>query len=259
MKSDWDPSLYRQFENERTRPAHELLTRITLERPNHITDLGCGPGNSTALLAQKWPAAKVVGLDNSPAMLEQAVQRLPQCAFELANISTWRARQPQDLIYANASLQWLTQHEQLMPHLLAQLAPGGVLAIQMPDNLQEPSHRAMRDVAGLPQFSDKISDATSVRAELLSTEGYYDLLTTNEATADIWRTTYYHVMPSVDAIIDWLRATGLRPFLAPLSAQEQAQFLSLYRRELTQHYPLRANGTVLLAFPRLFLVATRGG
>lgn len=257
MKNDWNPALYRQFEIERTRPARELLSQINFSDAQRITDLGCGPGNSTELLVENWPAAHITAVDNSPAMLEAASARLPQCHFQLADIARWQAEQPQDLIYANASLQWLGHHEQLIPHLLDQLAERGVLAVQMPDNLDEPSHRSMREVAALPQWQSKIRDAITERKRLPHVEAYYDLLAAAGFSTNIWRTTYYHVMPSAAAIIDWLKATGLRPFLAPLSASEQQQFLSRYLDNIVELYPPRADGTVLLAFPRLFLVASR--
>ena len=144
---DWDPELYRQFETERTRPASDLLARISTAQPQHISDLGCGPGNSTQLLHQRFPLAQLVGIDNSVAMLASAQQRLPECAFLEADIRQWQPSEPQDLIYANASLQWLTDHQQLFPSLLSKLATHGILAVQMPDNQDEPSHRAMREVA----------------------------------------------------------------------------------------------------------------
>jgi len=254
---DWNPDLYRQFEAERTRPAQELLNRIPLLSPAYVTDLGCGPGNSTELLHQNWPEAQVTGLDSSQAMLDQAQRRLPDCKFTLADIRHWQATPPQDVIYANASLQWLTDHPVLLPHLVTQLAPGGVLAIQMPDNLDEPSHRLMRHVAERPAWQAKTDPQTAARKRLLSTDDYYDLLTTAGCRVDLWRTTYYHVMPSPQAIIDWLLATGLRPYLAALDDAEQALWLADYHAEIARAYPPRQDGNLLLAFPRLFLVAQK--
>ncbi|MEN5018740.1 trans-aconitate 2-methyltransferase [Erwinia sp. Eh17-17] len=254
---DWNPDLYRQFEAERTRPAQELLNRITLPSPSYVTDLGCGPGNSTELLHRRWPEARVTGLDSSQAMLDQAQQRLPDCAFALADIRHWQAAEPQQVIYANASLQWLTDHPLLLPHLVSQLAHGGVLAVQMPDNLDEPGHRLMRSVAERPAWRDKIDPLASARKHLLSTGQYYDLLTAAGCRVDLWRTTYYHVMPSPQAIVDWLRATGLRPYLAALNEEEQAQWLAEYQAEIAIAYPPRQDGNLLLAFPRLFMVAEK--
>lgn len=254
---DWNPDLYRQFEAERTRPATELLSRIPLRQVSRATDLGCGPGNSTELLCQAWPDAHITGLDSSQAMLEQALKRLPDCQFLQADIRLWQAEVPQDVIYANASLQWLTDHQQVLPHLVEQLSAGGVLAIQMPDNLDQPTHSLMRKVAEHPQWATKIGPGAAERKKLLSTEAYYDLLSRVGCKVDIWRTTYFHVMPSHQAIVDWLKATGLRPFLAPLDEPEQEEYLSRYLLELTRAYAVRGDGNVLMPFPRLFIVAQK--
>lgn len=255
--SDWNPDLYRQFEAERTRPARELVARIPAIEVRTATDLGCGPGNSTELLWHSWPQAKITGLDSSLSMLEQAQKRLPECHFLPADIRTWQANSPQDIIYANASLQWLDHHQQLFPRLAAQLTPYGVLAIQMPDNLDEPSHQLMREVAARPEWQQKISSDAADRKKLLSTDQYYDLLSQAGCNVDIWRTTYYHLMPDAAAIIDWLKATGLRPFLASLNESEQLAYLQAYLAEIRQAYLPRSDGQVLLAFPRLFMVAQK--
>ena len=252
---DWDPELYRQFEAERTRPASDLLARISPAQPQHISDLGCGPGNSTQLLHQRFPLAQLVGIDNSVAMLASAQQRLPECAFLEADIRQWQPSEPQDLIYANASLQWLTDHQQLFPSLLSKLATHGILAVQMPDNQDEPSHRAMREVAENGPWQQTLLEAGAIRAKVLSANQYYDLLAPNAERVDIWRTTYYHPMPSAQAIVDWLRATGLRPFLEPLSEAMRLDFLQDYLAIIDVAYPQQADGRRLLAFPRLFIVA----
>ncbi|CNB42008.1 trans-aconitate 2-methyltransferase [Yersinia intermedia] len=252
---DWDPELYRQFEAERTRPASDLLARISTAQPQHISDLGCGPGNSTQLLHQRFPLAQLVGIDNSVAMLASAQQRLPECAFLEADIRQWQPSEPQDLIYANASLQWLTDHQQLFPSLLSKLATHGILAVQMPDNQDEPSHRAMREVAENGPWQQTLLEAGAIRAKVLSANQYYDLLAPKAERVDIWRTTYYHPMPSAQAIVDWLRATGLRPFLEPLSEAMRLDFLQDYLAIIDVAYPQQADGRRLLAFPRLFIVA----
>ncbi len=254
---DWNPDLYRQFEAERTRPAKELLSRIPRREVNSATDLGCGPGNSTELLREAWPTARITGLDSSQAMLEQALKRLPDCQFVQADIRSWQAEKPQEVIYANASLQWLTDHQQLLPHLVDQLTKRGVMAVQMPDNLDQPTHSLMRKVAELPAFRDKIGPGAADRKRLLTTEAYYDLLCQTGCSVDIWRTTYYHVMPSHQAMIDWLKSTGLRPFLAPLKEEEQQAFLAYYLQELISAYSIRQDGNVLMPFPRLFMVAQK--
>ena len=255
--ADWNASLYLRFADERTRPARELLARVHLERVGRAVDLGCGPGNSTELIAERWPEAALAGIDTSDDMLATARKRLPDARFEKADVSTWRAEAPVDLLFANAVLQWLPDHERLLPALVAQLAPGGVLAIQMPDNLDEASHVLMRETAAEPDFVGKLGPVAAGRDRLPATDTYYDCLVRAGAAVDIWRTTYHHVLADAAAIVDWVRATGLRPFLDPLASQEQAAFLASYQAKIAKAYPPRADGKVLLAFPRLFVVAAR--
>ena len=255
---DWNPALYRRYEDERTRPAQELLARVPLSGAAHVVDLGCGPGNSTELLANRFPTAKVVGTDNSEAMLASARERLPQARFELSDIATWAPQdQAPDLIYANAALQWVPDHEQLIPRLFAALAPGGVLAIQMPDNREEPTHRLMRAVAAEAPWAEPIGNADRLRTLLLPLGGYYDLLAPGAAKVDVWHTIYQHPMANAAAIVEWVRGTGLKPFVDRLPADLQASYLAEYERRVDQAYPVRTDGKRLLAFPRMFIVAQK--
>jgi trans-aconitate 2-methyltransferase len=254
---DWNPALYRRYEDERTRPAQELLARVPLAEAARVFDLGCGPGNSTELLVHRFPKAQVVGTDNSEAMLASARERLPQARFELSDIAAWRPESSPDLIYANAALQWVPEHETLIPRLFAALAPGGVLAIQMPDNRQEPTHRLMREVAGEAPWAHAIGNADKLRTDLLGIEGYYDLLAANAEKVDVWRTAYQHPMASAASIVEWVRGTGLKPFVDRLTPELQASYLAEYERRIATAYPPRADGRLLLAFPRMFIVAQR--
>lgn len=254
---DWNPALYRRYEDERTRPAAELLARVPLQRAARVVDLGCGPGNSTELLIERFADAQVLGVDNSEAMLASARQRLPQARFASADIATWVPETPPDLIYANAALQWVPDHEQLIPRLFALLAPGGVLAVQMPDNRQEPTHRLMREVAAEPTWARFVGDADRRRTELLPAAGYYDLLAPGAARVEVWHTVYQHPLASAAAIVEWVRSTGLKPFVDPLPAALQQDYLAEYERRVDAAYPVRADGRRLLAFPRLFIVAQR--
>jgi trans-aconitate 2-methyltransferase len=255
--SDWNPDLYRRYEDERTRPARELLARVPLQRASRVVDLGCGPGNSTELLVARFPGAEVVGTDNSPAMLQSARERLPAVRFELSDIGTWQPAQPQDLIYANAALQWVPDHRTLFPRLFSFLAPGGVLAVQMPDNHEEPTHRAMRDVAALPAYADAIGDPAQLRPAMLKLPDYYDLLAREADEVDVFHTIYQHRMDSPAAIVEWVSGTGLKPFVAKLDATQREGYLAEYQRRIARDYPVRADGKLLLAFPRLFIIARR--
>lgn len=249
--ADWNPSLYLQYASERTRPAAELLSRVALENARTVVDLGCGPGNSTTLLHQRWPSARIIGVDSSPNMLNEARKALPNCHFVEANISKFRPEQSFDLLYANASLQWVPDHYELFPQLVSLLNYNGVLAVQMPDNWQEPTHVLMREVAYEQGYPDR------GRTPLPGVHAYYDILTEAGCDVDIWRTTYYHIMESHQSIIDWVSSTGLRPWLQELSESEQRNYLARYHELLQEQYPLQENGKILLAFPRLFIVARR--
>lgn len=252
--SDWSPSLYTRFEAERTRPARDLLAQVP-DVGGAIVDMGCGPGNSTELLATRWPAAEIIGLDSSAAMLAEARKRLPSLTFEAADANTWVPDPGVGLVFANAIYQWVPDHLRVLPRILAAMAPGGVLAVQMPDNVAEPSHQLMRDVAASGSWAQRL--AAAARPPLPSPREYYDALRGQASQVDIWHTIYNHILDGVDAVVDWVRSTGLRPFLDPLGQGEQAQFLADYRARIAQAYPLTADGKVLLRFPRLFIVAVR--
>lgn len=255
--ADWNPALYLRFAQERTRPASDLLARVEHTGPTRVVDLGCGPGNSTELLVQRFPQAHVLGVDNSAAMLTQARERLPDLAFDQADIADWAPSQAPDLIYANAALQWVGGHAQLIPRLFTTLAPGGVLAVQMPDNFNEPSHRLMREVAALPQFAPHIDAKVAAGRAILGIHDYYDLLAPLARQVDVWHTIYQHPMADAHAIVQWLRSTGLKSFVDPLPEALQSAFLEEYERRVALAYSTRADGLRLLAFPRLFIVAKR--
>jgi trans-aconitate 2-methyltransferase len=254
---DWSARQYLQFENERTRPANDLLARIPDIKIERIVDLGCGPGNSTELLARRFPRAEILGLDSSDDMLTEARVRLRRVTFENADIADWRSAAPLDLIFANAVLQWLPNHIALMARFIAMLAPGGYLAVQIPDNLDQPSHVLMRKVAALAAFRDKLAGASAARESIGAFDDYYAALAPHCASLDIWRTTYVHALSGPDAIVEWVKGTGLRPFLAPLAPRERQHYLDRYRDEIAAAYRPLADGRALLPFPRLFIVASR--
>ena len=251
----WSAAQYVKFEAERNRPIFDLLERIPDTEIRTAIDIGCGPGNSTELLKARVPAARVMGIDSSNDMIAAACKRLPDIDFQVADIASWQVEQPVDLILANAVLQWLPDHEALFPRLIGMLNPGGVLAVQMPDNLDEPSHRLMREAAADGPWAGKLSGAAGSRAVRRPAEWYYGLLK-DLALVDLWRTTYYHRLEGgADAIVEWFKGSGLRPFLEPLDADQRATYLDRYREKIARAYTVFADNTVLLPFPRLFIVA----
>jgi trans-aconitate 2-methyltransferase len=257
--TDWNAAQYLKFEDERTRPSADLLARVPLQRIRSGVDLGCGPGNSTELLIQRYGAAGIVGMDSSAGMLEKARARLPGTGFIQADIAGWTPPGRFDLVFANAVLQWLPDHERLLPGLVRLLEPGGCLAVQMPDNLDEPSHVAMREVAARGAWATALRRAGEAKAEIGSIEDYYRWLRQAGCTVDIWRTTYVHALKGAGEIVEWFKSTGLKPYIDPLEPSQRAEFLALYDNEMRRSYPAQADGTVLLRFPRLFIVAQRTG
>ena len=254
---DWSAAQYLKFEDERTRPARDLLAQVPVADPKRVVDIGCGPGNSTELLAERWPEAQVSGFDSSPDMIEKARARLPGVSFSLGNAETWVPAEPVGVIFANAVFQWLPQHPAVFQRLMGCLAPGGALAVQMPDNLGESSHRLMRETAAGMPFAAKMAGAA--RKPLPPVAFYYDLLSPLCEKLDIWHTFYHHPLENAGAIVEWLKSTGLKPFLDPLDEAERGLFLENYTAKIAEAYPATATGKVLLRFPRLFIVARARG
>lgn len=255
----WSARQYVAFEDERTRPARDLLAAIPGTDVRSAIDIGCGPGNSTELLVERFPNATVRGLDSSTDMIDAARKRLPQVQFDTSDIDTWSESGPFDVIFANAVLQWLPDHANLLPALVNKLAPGGSLAIQMPDNLDEPSHRLMREVAADGPWAGKLAGVARQRTEMESASNYYSMLAPQCFRVDVWRTTYHHPLAGgASAVVEWFKGSGLRPILELLDEAERAHYLKQYQTAIERAYPTLADGSVLLPFPRLFIVATRG-
>jgi trans-aconitate 2-methyltransferase len=254
---DWSARQYLKFEDERTRPPRDLLAQVPLQSARRVIDLGCGPGNSTELLIERYPDAEVVGLDSSPDMLRQARERLPRAVFMQADLKSWTPHEPTDLLFANAVFQWVPDHNAVLPRLLEALPKGGVLALQMPDNTDEPALALMREVASTGPWAVTLATANAARDDLASVGAFYDLLRPLCAHIDIWHIVYNHVMAGPEAIVEWFKGSALRPFLSALDGDMQAEYLAAYRAEIARAYPPRFGGRVLLRFPRLFVVATR--
>jgi trans-aconitate 2-methyltransferase len=255
----WDPEQYKRFEAERDRPTQDLLHRLPAGlEPREIWDLGCGAGQHAAQLKHGHPRAVVHGLDSSAAMIEQAKQQTADVDWRLGDLASWAPDRPADLILANASLQWLPDHQALLTRLSDALAPGGVIAVQMPLAWETLHHRTMRAVAGEGPWAARLKDRETIAA-LLSPEAYYDVLAQRCTDIDIWSTTYLHVLGGPNPVLEWMKGTALRPHLTALQDDPsmKAAYLSALGARLSQAFPMRADGVTLLPFPRLFLTARR--
>ena len=255
--TDWDARQYLRFEDDRTRPSRDLLAQVPLREPRRVVDLGCGPGNSTELLIERYPGAEVIGLDSSPDMLRQARERLPRGTFMQADLAIWSPEQRTDLLFANAVLHWVPEHPAVLQRLLRALPEGGVLAVQMPDNTDEPALALMREVGRKGPWAASLAAANAARDDLPTVGAYYDLLKPGCTRVDIWHTVYNHVMAGPQAIVEWFKGSALRPFLSALDPAMCDDFLAAYLEEIKQHYRARRDGRVLLPFPRVFIVAVR--
>lgn len=253
----WSASQYVKFEDERTRPARDLLAQVPLSRVADGIDLGCGPGNSTELLVDRFGAEAISGLDSDPDMLAAARRRLPDTRFIQADIADWHPEQPPDLVFANAVFQWLPDHMAIMERLAESLAPGGVLAVQMPDNVGEPSHILMEEAALSGPCRQAFDTGTPRRASLPSPADYYRRLSPKASRIDIWHTIYNHLLADAGALVEWVKGTGLRPYLDMVPERDRESFLADYRDRITRAYPAMPDGRILFRFPRLFIVIRR--
>lgn len=236
----------------------DLLAALPPIDAHLVVDLGCGPGNSTEVLAARYRHASVSGIDSSPDMIAAAQQRMPGVDFTIASVQSWVGNGAYDVILANAVLQWVPDHDKLLPRLVQRLSAGGALAVQMPDNLDGPAHRLMREVATAGPWAAKLAKASQARAPLAPADWYYQLLRPVTAKVDLWRTTYYHSLSGgAGAVVEWFKGSGLRPYLDPLDERERSEFLQIYTAAISQAYPPLADGSVLLPFPRLFFTALR--
>jgi trans-aconitate 2-methyltransferase len=254
----WNPERYLAFGDHRTRPAVDLLARIGLESPERLADLGCGLGNSTALLAARWPGAEITGIDSSSAMLAKARASGVRASWVLADIAEWAPAAPVDVLFSNAALQWLPEHETLFPRLLEQVVPGGVLAIQMPRNFGAPSHALLREVAAAGPWAERLQPL--MHPEPVGKPArYYDLLAAAAAGIDIWETESLQALGGDDPVLAWTQGTALRPVQATLDPDELRAFEAEYGSRLRAAYPKRSDGRTLFPFRRLFIVACRSG
>jgi trans-aconitate 2-methyltransferase len=252
--ADWNAQQYLKFEDERTRPARDLLAQIPLADARKVVDIGCGPGNSTELLVNRWPQAAVTGVDTSADMLRQARERLPAQTFIEANIAHWAPPAGTDVMFANAVFQWVPDHIKQLKRLAGGLPPGGVLAVQMPAMHAQPLRQIPYDLAQMPPWSEYLRGVTSAPA-ILSELEYWDLMRPRVAALDMWQTTYMHALSGEHAVMEWASGSSLRAFLDRLPEALKGPFGLAYSEAARPHYPRRADGSTLLPFQRLFMVA----
>ncbi|MBV9379459.1 MAG: trans-aconitate 2-methyltransferase [Streptosporangiaceae bacterium] len=255
----WDAVQYGRYGDERSRPFFELLARVGAEKPGYVADLGCGPGNLTVRLAERWPGAEVVGVDSSPQMIEAALSAQPSAgvSFALGDVRDWRPARPPDVLVSNAVLQWVPGHRDLVVRWAGQLAAGGWLAFQLPGNFGQPSQAILRELAAAPRWRPLLREA-ELNRQSDSPEGYAELLGRPGFEVDAWETTYVHVLHGADPVVEWVKGTALRPVLAVLDDERAAAFLADYGERVRAAYPPRPFGT-LFPFRRVFTVVHRIG
>lgn len=254
MVSTWDTNLYLRFTDQRLRPALDLLARVPLTEARDIYDLGCGTGNVTRLLHERWPQARVTGVDASPEMLQKA-KAIPDIQWQQADLAIWRAHSLADLVHSNAAFHWLDHHDVLFPYLFSQVSSGGFLAIQMPRQHLNPSHQLLFKMAREDRWNFL---AEAIRENPVHEPGfYYERLSSQAAMLDIWETEYLHVLEGQDPVLNWFAGSILRPVLDRLDSLNKVAFLSAYGERLREAYPARGDGKTLLPFLRLFIVAQK--
>lgn len=251
----WDPHAYLKFADHRLRPALDLLARIPIERPRTIYDLGCGPGNITRLLAERWPNATVTGIDSSAEMLFRANKEAPNISFVNADISEWSAPVPANLLFSNATMHWLDDHRRLLPRLISQLAPAGVLAVQMPCDRNAPCNLLIEETALDGPWHSQLSKVRPVFKSVETAEVYYQILAPLTRQVDIWESVYIHVLEGANPVLEWNKGTALRPYLDLLNESECEAFLEAYASQICLAYPKQSDGRTLLPYRRIFLIA----
>ena len=254
MTDQWDAATYARFSDHRSRPFVDLASRIGAASPAVVVDLGCGNGSTTATLRDRWPHARLIGVDSSPAMLAGAVERGIEAVQ--ADAARWQPDEPVDVVLSNAMFQWMPGHPELLPRMVSWLAPGGWFALQVPGNFEAPSHRLMRELTEAPRWADRLRGVLRHSDAVLDAAGYRRVLAGSGLDVDAWETTYLHELHGPDAVLEWVRGTGLRPVLAALG-EDAAEFETEYSALLRQAYPAEADGTVLFPFRRIFAVGHR--
>jgi len=259
QSSDWSATQYLKFGDERIRAVDDLLAQIPLQSPKRIIDLGCGPGNSTEALVKHYPQAHLTGMDSSPNMLEKAKVALPNVEFIQGDLSSYIPNEPADLLFSNAVFHWLRDAERfsVMTRLIQSQPSGGVFAFQVPDNFLEPAHVLMRETAAKGPWASTLKGLNSALDPMASPQRIYNELKPICASVNIWHSHYHHVLEDPEAIVEWVKGTGLRPFINPLSRELRDGYLKAYLERITRAYPRLDDGRVMLRYPRLFVVTVR--
>jgi trans-aconitate 2-methyltransferase len=253
----WDALHYLRYSDERTRAALDLVSRINLDAPINVADIGCGPGNSTCLLWQRWPKSQIIGIDNSPEMIAAAKKSYPDRKWVLSDAEHWKPSTSFDLIFSNAALHWLPRHEALIRHLFSCVTNGGALAFQIPSAIYPKVRSLIHDISRSPKWN-RFMDVPRSILTMESPAFYYGTLALDAVAIDIWETEYIHVMKSATAIVDWIASTGLRPFLDALATDgERKEFTDELNRRVAANYELQPDGKILFPFRRTFVIAYR--
>jgi trans-aconitate 2-methyltransferase len=259
LMSRWNPDAYLKFEQERTQPSRDLVARIGLSNPKAIVDIGCGPGNSTHVLRDAWPKAKVIGLDASKEMIDEAQATYPECEWILADAAVWQPLEKYDLVFSNATLQWIPNHAMLLQHLFGMIENDGAIAVQVPFNIESPILQAIASVAESAAWRDLMhgcSDQIFYRDET----HYYEIISKLSSRVDMWTTTYIHVMESHQSLIDWYSSTGLKIYLERIGDEEgKLKFKTAILEACKAKYQVQSNGKILFPFKRIFFVAYKDG
>lgn len=250
----WNPQQYARFAGQRLRPALDLIARIPLELPQTVADLGCGAGNVTRILRERWPHARIRGVDASPQMLAEARKEQADIDWECADLGCWSPAEKCDLVFSNAALHWLDDHPALFARLAGCVAPGGVLAVQMPRNFGAPSHTLMHELATHPPWRESLTPLLRP-TPVLEPAAYFALLAPRVRSIDIWETEYLQVLEGENPVVEWTKGTWLAPLLAALPPEGRSAFEAQYRQRVAQAYPRGADGKTLFPFRRLFIVA----
>ncbi|WP_375484656.1 trans-aconitate 2-methyltransferase [uncultured Jatrophihabitans sp.] len=253
----WDPAQYARYADERGRPFVDLLAQVGATEPRRVVDLGCGPGTLTTLLAQRWPRAVVEGIDSSPEMIAKAAPlATARLSFAVADVASWSVPADADVVFSNALLQWVPTHVELLRRWADELPSGGWLAFQVPGNFGAPSHVTMRALAASPRWASSLSGVLRGEETVGSPASYASVLLDSGLSVQAWETTYLHVLPGPDPVVEWLRGTGLRPVLAALPPDDAEEFTAQLAARLREAYPPGPHGT-MFPFRRLFVVASK--